>query len=185
MTNDSNSLSSPATEIRLEPLERRHERGAFDCGEASVTHYLHHVALQAQETMRAATKVAVTPAAPTRILGYFTLVGMKIVDAELPADLAKRFKVRNLAAGAPAVLLAQLGVDQSASSAGLGTLLLRHALRHALRGAVEIGGVALIVDAVNKDVARWYVERVPDFRPFSSDGMRLTLPMTTLAAALS
>jgi len=168
----------------LEPLERRHERGAFDCGEPSVTNYLRQVALQAQETMRAATKVAVAPAAPTRILGYFTLVGIKIIDAELPADLAKRFKVRNLAAGAPAVLLAQLGVDRGTGNAGLGTFLLRHALHHALRGAVEIGGVALIVDAVNADVAAWYAKRVPDFRSLAADGLRLILPMTTLAAAL-
>jgi hypothetical protein len=178
-------LSNPATEIRLEPLERRHDRGAFDCGEPSVTNYLRQVALQAQEAMRAATKVAVAPAAPTRILGYFTLVGIKIIDAELPADLVKRFKIRNLAAGAPAVLLAQLAVDRDTGNAGLGTFLLRHALHHALRGAVEIGGVALIVDAVNADIATWYVKRVPDFRALAADGLRLILPMTTLAAALS
>ena len=134
--------------------------------------------------MRAATKVAVSPAAPERILGYFTLVGIKIVDAELPNDLAKRFKVRNLASGAPAILLAQLGVDRSMGGSGLGTFLLRHALRHALRGALEVGGVALIVDAVTADVAVWYTKRVPDFRPLTPDGLRLILPMATLAAAL-
>lgn len=134
--------------------------------------------------MRAATKVAVAPAAPTRVLGYFTLVGIKIIDTELPADLAKRFKVRNLAAGAPAVLLAQLGVDRGTSNAGLGTFLLRNALHHALSGAVEIGGVALVVDALTADVADWYVKRVPDFRPLTADGLKLILPMTTLAAAL-
>lgn len=132
--------------------------------------------------MRAATKVAVSPAAPERIVGYFTLVGIKIIDTELPDD--KRFKVRNLASGAPAILLAQLGVDRSTCSAGLGTFLLRHAMRHALRGALEVGGVALIVDAINADVAAWYAKRAPDFRPLTDDGLRLILPMATLAAAL-
>jgi hypothetical protein len=134
--------------------------------------------------MRAATKVAVSPAAPERILGYFTLVGIKIIDAEIPADLAKRFKIRNLASGAPAILLAQLGVDRSIGRNGLGTFLLRHAMRHALSGALEVGGVALIVDAVNADVSAWYVKRVPDFRALSGDGLRLILPMATLAATL-
>jgi hypothetical protein len=177
-------LSNTSIDIRLEPLERRHNRAAFDCGEPSVSSYLQRVALQAQESMRAATKVAVSPPAPERILGYFTLVGIKIIDTELPDDLAKRFKIRNLASGAPAILLAQLGVDRGMGSTGLGTFLLRHAMRHALTGALEIGGVALIVDALNADVAAWYVKRVPDFRPLTADGLRLILPMATLAATL-
>ena len=134
--------------------------------------------------MRAATKVAVLPAAPERILGYFTLVAIKIVDTELPGDLAKSFKIRNLARGAPAILLAQLGVDRSMGSAGLGMFLLQHAMRHALSGALEVGGVALIVDAVDANIAAWYMKRVPDFRPLTADGLRLILSMRTLAAAL-
>ena len=121
--------------------------------------------------MRSATKVAVLPAAPERILGYFTLVAIKIVDTELPS-------------GAPAILLAQLGVDLSIGGPGLGTFLLQHAIRHALSGALEVGGVALIVDAVDPKIATWYMKRVPDFRPLTADGLRLVVPMRTLAAAL-
>jgi len=33
-------------------------------------------------------------------------------------------------------------------------------------------------------VAAWYDRRVPDFRPLTADGLRLILPMATLAAAL-
>src|SRR5690348_15191243 len=107
-------------DIRLEPLGRHHDRGAFDCGEASVTHYLRTVALQAQEAVRAATTVAVDPAEPQWILGFFTLVSIRIVDTELPDDLARAFRMRNLASGAPAVLLAQLGVNRQAARQGLG-----------------------------------------------------------------
>jgi hypothetical protein len=135
--------------------------------------------------MRAATKVAVSPATPERILGYFTLVAIKIVDTELPRDLAKSFRIRNLASGAPAILLAQLGVDRDTAGVGLGTFLLRFAMRHALWGALEVGGVALIVDAINADVSAWYMKRAPDFRPLTADGLRLILPMRTLAAALN
>jgi hypothetical protein len=44
--------------------------------------------------------------------------------------------------------------------------------------------VALIVDAINADVAAWYTRRVPDFRRLTADGLRLILPMATLAASL-
>lgn len=178
-------MSSAPIDIRLEPLARHHDRGAFDCGEPSVTNYLQRVALQAQETMRAATKVAVSPSEAARILGYFTLVAIKIVDHELPDDLAKSFKIRNLASGAPAILLAQLGVAGGEDRRGLGTFLLRQAMRHALSGALEVGGVASIVDAASADIAAWYAKRVPDFRSLTTDGLRLILPMRTLAAALT
>ncbi|MGH7709094.1 MAG: hypothetical protein ACREM6_14425 [Vulcanimicrobiaceae bacterium] len=150
-----------------------------------MTNYLHRVALQAQETMRAATKVAVRSPDLNYIRGYFTLVAIKIVDTELPSDLARRLKVRNLAHGAPAILLAQLGVDRSMAGTGLGTFLLRHAMYHALSGAVEVGGIALVVDAIDADAATWYTKRVPDFRPLTADGSRLLLPMRRLAAALN
>ena len=177
-------MSSAPADVRLEPLERRHERGAFDCGETAVTNCLRRVALTAQEAMRAATKVAVSPALPARILGCFTLVAIKIVDAELPDDLARRFKVRNLSNGTPAILLAQLGVERNMQGSGRGTFLLRHAMRHALSGALEVGGVALVVDALNADIPAWYTKCVPDIRPLTDDGLRLILPMRTLAAAL-
>lgn len=178
-------MSSTLIDIRLELLDRHHDRRAFDCGEPAVTQYLQRVALQAQETLRAATRVAVSPASPASILGYFTLIAIKIVDAELPEDLAKSFKIRNLTSGAPAVLLAQLGIDCNIGKPGLGTFLLRNAMRHALNGALEIGGVALIVDAINPGIASWYLKRVPDFVSLTPDGLRLILPMRTLAASLT
>jgi hypothetical protein len=128
--------------------------------------------------MRAATKVAVLPTAPTRILGYFTLIAMKIVNRELPDDLVKKFKLRNLLAGAPAVLLPQLRVDRHAAGTGFGTFLLRQALRDAVAGALEVGGVALIVDAVDRDIAAWYQRRVPDFRQLTPNGLRLILSIS-------
>jgi GNAT superfamily N-acetyltransferase len=135
--------------------------------------------------MRAATKVAVLPAAPASILGYFTLIAIKIVDYELPDDLARKFKIRNRVSGAPAILLAQLGVDRHAAGTGLGTFLLRQALRHAVDGALEVGGIALIVDAVDRDIAASYQARVPDFRQLTPDGLRLILSMRTLVSAIA
>lgn len=171
-------------DVRFEPLGRHHDRGTFDCGEASVTNYLRTIALQAQEAMRAATTVAVDPAEPQRVLGFFTLVSIRIVDTELPEDLVRAFRMRNLASGAPAVLLAQLGVDQATPQQGLGTLLLRQALTQACRGALAVGGVALIVDAINEGVAEWYKRRVPDIRPLTNNPLRLILSMRKIVAAM-
>lgn len=139
--------------------------------------------MQAQEALRASTQVAVSPNERQKILGFFTLVAIKIIDTEMPDDLVRLFKMRNLESGAPAVLLAQLGVDTSAEGQGLGTFLLKQALRHALNGALEVGGVALIIDALSPQVAEWYMRRIQELRPLTPDGLRLLVPMRTLMVA--
>lgn len=53
-------------------------------------------------------------------------------------------------------------------------------LRHAVTGALEVGGVALIVDAVDREIVAWYQARVPDFRQLTPDGLRLILSMRKL-----
>ncbi|MDE3074237.1 MAG: hypothetical protein KGJ86_02310 [Chloroflexota bacterium] len=125
------------------------------------------------------------PAEPLQILGFFTLVSIRIVDTELPDDLGRTIRMRNLARGAPAVLLAQLGVDRQRAQQGLGGLLLRNALRQACTGALAVGGVALIVDAIDQGVAEWYTRLVPDFRLLTDHPPRLILPMRKIAGAMS
>jgi GNAT superfamily N-acetyltransferase len=170
-------------DIRIEPLGRHHDRGVFDCGEDSVTRYLREVALQAQKAFRSASKVAVLPAAPARILGYYTLVSHRIIDEEMPESVARELKVQNLRGGAPAVLLAQLGVDLTYRSHGLGTFLLKRALLESFQVAQHVGGIAIIVDALDRRRAEWY-ESNADFRVLREGGTRLILPMKTLAKAI-
>ena len=171
-------------DINLQPLGPQHDRAAFDCGEISVTRYLREVALQAQQGYRSASKVAVFPTVPGKILGYYTLVNHRIVDDQMPDAIAKQLNVRNLRDGAPAILLAQLGVDRSYQSNGLGPFLLKSALLDAIGVAAQVGGVAVLVDALDARRATWY-SRNADFRPLREGGTRLLLPMKTLAKALS
>ncbi len=170
-------------DIRIEPLGAQHNRGVFDCGVDSVTRYLREVALQAQKAYRSASKVAVLPATPTRILGYYTLVNHRIIDEEMPEAVARELRVRNLRGGAPAVLLVQLGVDLTYRSHGLGTFLLKRALLESFQVAQHVGGVAVLVDALDQTGAAWY-ERNADFRALRDGGTRLMLPMKTLGKAI-
>ena len=167
----------------MEPLGAHHDRGAFDCGENSVTRYLREIALQAQKAYRSASKVATSPAAPARVLGYYTLVNHRIVDDEMPPEVARELKVHNLRGGAPAVLLAQLGVDVTYRSRGLGTFLLKRALLESFQVAQHVGGVAVLVDALDQAGAAWY-ERNANFRALRDGGTRLLLPMKTLGKAI-
>jgi len=170
-------------DIRIESLGRHHDRGVFDCGEASVTRYLREVALQAQKAYRSASKVAVLPDAPSRILGYYTLISHRIIDEEMPEAIARELKVQNLRGGVPAVLLAQLGVDVSYRSQGLGMFLLKRALLESFQVAQHVGGVAVLVDAVDQRRAEWYQNNA-NFYLLREGSTRLMLPMKTLAKAV-
>ena len=170
-------------DIRIEPLGAHHDRGVFDCGADSVTRYLREIALQAQKAYRSASKVAVVPGAPSRILGYYTLVNHRIIDEDMPDAVARELKVHNLRGGAPAVLLAQLGVDRTYRSHGLGTFLLKRALLESFQVALHVGGVAVLVDALDERGAAWY-ERNANFRALRDGGTRLMLPMKTLGKAI-
>ncbi len=97
--------------------------------------------------------------------------------------VARELKVRNLRGGAPAVLLAQLGVDITYRSNGLGKFLVKRALLESFQVAQHVGGVAVLVDALDQRRAEWY-ERNADFRALREGGTRLLLPMQTLAKAI-
>lgn len=97
--------------------------------------------------------------------------------------MARELKVRNLRGGAPAVLLAQLGVDTTYSSRGLGSFLLKRALVDSFQVARRAGGVAVLVDALDRRRSAWY-EKNADFRALKEDGCRLMLPMRTLAKGI-
>jgi len=56
----------------------------------------------------------------------------------------------------PVFRLGRLAVDKSAQGQGLGGQLLLAAGRRCLYVASEVGGVALLIDARNERVAKWY-----------------------------
>ena len=72
--------------IRIELLAARHDRRRFDCGEPSRDDWLARMALQQQEKNYARTRVAVDGAQPSRILGYYAMVGHEL-DATLAAGV--------------------------------------------------------------------------------------------------
>jgi hypothetical protein len=74
-------------------------------------------------------------------------------------------------------------VSLSSQGSGLGGELLLAAGRRALSVAVEVGGVALAIDAKSERAAEWY-ERFGAVR-LLDDPLKLVLPLKTIADALA
>lgn len=137
---------------REEPIGRHHDRKGFDCGSGDLNEYLDRYARQNHESGGAKTFVAVSPAEPARVLGFYSISPGAIEFARVPAKLTK--KLGRYAV--PVFRLGRLAIDLSVQGQGLGGDLLLTAGERALAVAQEVGGVALAIDAKDEKAARWY-----------------------------
>jgi GNAT superfamily N-acetyltransferase len=169
-----------------EPVGRQHNREVFDCGEAALNQFLQRYARKSHELGGAKTFLAIadSDASDSRvggaktILGFYSLSPASVAYARTP-DLVKRGLARH---EVPAFRLARLAVDRSVQGRGLGGQLLLAAGRRCLLAATEVGGVALLIDAKNDGVARWYASY--GAVPLLDTPLSLLLPLETIEAAL-
>lgn len=170
---------SRSSDWREESIGRHHDRKGFDCGSPDLNDYLARHARQNHESGGAKTFVAVSPAEPTRVLGYYSISSGAIEFARVPATLTRRLGRYQ----APVFRLARLAVSISVQGHGLGGDLLLAAGVRALSVATQVGGVALAIDAKDERAARWY-ERFGALR-LVDDPLELVLPLAILAAAIT
>lgn len=163
----------------VEPLEpRRHEVAGFQCGRPPLDRWLRTYAGQSQRRDVARTFVAAD--SDLRVSGYYTLVAGQVEHAGAPAavrvGVSPDFPI-------PICLIARLAVDQNWQRRGLGSALLRDALRRTLAAGDQIGIRAVLVDAIDKDAAGFY--RRYGFEPTTIDGLTLMVPLAAIRAKFS
>lgn len=166
-------------EWREEPIGRHHDRKSFDCGIPVLNEYLDRFARQNHDSGGAKTFVAVSLAAPTRILGFYSISPGAIAFERVPPRVTKKLGRYDV----PAFRLGRLAVDRSVQGRGLGGDLLLAAGERALAVAAEVGGVALTIDAKDDRAAKWYVR----FGALAllDDPLKLILPLAVIAKAIA
>jgi GNAT superfamily N-acetyltransferase len=161
-----------------EPIAKRHNREAFDCGEEALNEFLRRYARKSHDLGGAKTFLAIDDSDNQAILGFYSLSPASVAYAVTP-EVVRRGLARH---DVPAFRLARLAVDRKAQGQGIGGQLLLAAGKRCLLAAAEVGGVVLLIDAKNEKVAGWYASygAVPVLdMPFT-----LLLPLTTIEAAL-
>jgi GNAT superfamily N-acetyltransferase len=164
---------------REEPIGRHHDRKGFDCGSRELNEYLERYARQNHETGGAKTFVAISPAQPQRILGFYSISPGAIEFARVPEKLTKKLGRYDV----PVFRLGRLAIDRSMQRQGLGSELLLAAAERALVVAAEAGGVALAIDAKDAGAAQWY-ERFGAIA-LLDDRLKLILPLGVIAGAIT
>ncbi len=169
------SVSGTSNVWRIEPLEKKHVRDRFDCGQLALDRYVRQQARQDSQNLVAAAFVAVLPPALT-VLGFYSL-SSSLLDAGLvPTALANKLpRYPQL----PVTLLGRLAVDGVCKGQGLGQHLLLDALHRSWQSSASIAAMAVVVD-VKDESARSFYKRY-GFSDLNSAQTRLFLPMQAVA----
>ena len=161
-----------------EPIRKKHDRDAFDCGDDALNDFLRRHARKSHELGGAKTFLAIDDADDTTVLGFYSLSPASIEYDRTP-EIIRRGLARH---PVPSFRLARLAVSQPMQGQGLGGQLLMAAGRRCLMAAAEVGGVAIVIDAKNEQVAHWYVSY--GAVALLAAPRTLLLPLSTVAAAL-
>lgn len=165
---------------REEPISKKHDREAFDCGEEALNEFLRRYARKSHERGGAKTFLAIDDADADNkaILGFYSLSPAS-VDYDQTPEIVRRGLARH---DVPGFRLARLAVDRRFQGKGLGGQLLLAAGRRCLLAAEEVGGVVLVIDAKNERAAGWYAGY--GAVPLLDAPLTLLLPLATIEAAL-
>jgi len=161
-----------------EPISKRHNREAFDCGDTALNDFLRSHARQAHDQGGAKTFLAIRDDDAPPVLGFYSLSPASVEFSRAPA-VVKRGLARY---DVPVFRLGRLAVDRSMQGMGLGGQLLLSAGRRCLRASQDVGGVAMLIDAKNDGVAHWYAGY--GALPLLDTPMSLLLPLSTIRTVL-
>lgn len=124
------------------PLDDRHDRKSFDCGDANLNIWLKQTAKQHKEKGVSSTFVTVPHGTSVEILGFYAISLAELVNANLPAQHGKRLPTR-----VPVFRLGRLATAIGHQGKRIGEFMLFDAIARTTRIADEIGGVGLAVNA--------------------------------------
>jgi GNAT superfamily N-acetyltransferase len=159
------------TVLRIEKLTRSHAVEAFDCGEPALNRFLLRFALATQQSEAAATYVGL---ADESVVGFYSLVVGEVGVDHAPARLTKGLARHPV----PLMLLARLAVHHEWQGRGLGSGLLKDALRRTAQAADIAGIRALAVHAKDEKARAFY--RHFDFIDSPTDPMHVFLLLMAL-----
>lgn len=151
------------------PLDDRHDRKCFDCGDADLNGWLRQTARQHKEKGVSSTFILVAHETSVEILGFYAISLAELANTNLPAQYAKRLPAR-----VPVFRLGRLATAFNQRGKGLGEFMLFDAIDRVTRIAGEVGGIGLVVNA--KHTAVGFYQRY-GFEQMADHPQNLFLPL--------
>lgn len=133
-------------------LERKHIKNKFHCGIEVLDDYIKTQASQDIKKNVAVTYV-MTALDSEQVIGYYTLSSIGVIAKELPDDIIKKLPRYPVL---PGILIGRLARDKAFYGKEIGQYLLIDALKRSVEISVQLGMVAVIVDAKNDKAVTFY-----------------------------
>ncbi|MDD2742034.1 MAG: GNAT family N-acetyltransferase [Rhodocyclaceae bacterium] len=151
------------------PLNDRHDRKSFDCGDVDLNGWLKKTARQHKEKGISSAFISVAHETSVEILGFYAISLAELVNTNLPAQYGKR-----LPSKVPVFRIGRLATALGHQGKGIGAFLLFDAIDRAARISGEVGGIGIVVNAKHSAVdfyQRYGFEQMADhpqnlFLPF-------------------
>ena len=137
--------------LEIVRLTAHHNVLPFRCGEDEIDRYLKSDARKQNEDCFAATYVAVDPAEPAEVHGFYSLQVSELMNAPKPPEL-KKLKGFSI----PIVKVAYFGVHQANQRTKIGETMLIDLYRRALLISNHVGCYAVCLEAISDNAVAFY-----------------------------
>jgi GNAT superfamily N-acetyltransferase len=165
---------------------KKHDRSSFTCGVDSLDDYIKNRASQELKKL-VSTPYVLTDSPERKVLGYYCLSSYSlakpplcgIASTELEESTTKKLPKYPLL---PAIMLGRLAVDSEYQGKGYGDLLVADALKRSLALSKQLASFAVVVDAIDQGVAKFYQRH--GFIEFPDDPLKFYLPVVTIEKSI-
>ncbi len=137
--------------IRILPLQKHHDRRAFNCGEPTLDDWFRNRATQ--DAKRDLAQVFVAIDDELGLVGFYSLSAFSLQLDDSPEDLAKKLPRYS---AIPAALIGRLARDLRSRGLRVGDVLLADAINRVLAARQSLGVYAIVVDALTRPARDFY-----------------------------
>lgn len=163
--------------IKVQPLSSVHEPmiANFACGVKFIDGYLRQ-GFALQEENLARLFIAVNAGNKAEMVGYYAIHMMHIEARQTPTSLSRNLHMDAIVGAA---YIVNFAVRQDLHGNGIGTNMLKHALKKIKTVAQEVGTWAVVLDPIDANAERFY--RRLGFDTLVSATGRMYLPVAAIA----
>lgn len=155
------------------PIDSTQNASDFTCGSDALDVWLKTLALKA-EGRTARTYVSCNGNA---VIGYYCIATGSVARAAAPGNVR-----RNAPDPIPVMIIGRLAVDRHHQGRGIGSAMLRDALRRVLQASEVVGCGAVVVHAIDDSAGAFYAQH--GFAEFPGGSRTMFLPLEMLRHAL-
>jgi GNAT superfamily N-acetyltransferase len=165
--------------VRIEPLDRKHDRAAFKCGDHRLDNFIQKTAARQQENDIARVYVACLDQ-ENAVTGYYAINAHSIDATTLLEEVRKKLPSYPTI---PAIYLSKLGVQEDHQGKGLGSRLMAHAFRRCVESSDIAAAHFIVLDALNEKAATLY--RKLGFVDLPGHDERMIIKMAVVRKAIA